>query len=201
MAPKVLPGYKEMVRSRIVETARQVALESGFRQATMEEIAERIGISKAAIYKYFDDKEELFRAVYAASSRNLEETIKSVVREGGDVRQVLDSLFDEMMPAENGNIALDLEVASEAARSVEIRKVLKKANDQYLDAVRRHIVTSGGREKGDSWNLAGAILALWNGLELLLAVGYSRDEVRDFWRVSMDRLVAPGQSRTVAKQG
>ena len=201
MAPKVLPGYKEMARSKIIETARQVALESGFRQATMEEIAERIGISKAAIYKYFDDKEELFRAVYASSSRNLEETIESVVRQGGDLGQTLDSLFDKMMPLEKGNIALDLEVVSEAARSDEIREVLKRANDQYLDAVRRRLVASAGGEKGDPWSLAGAILALWNGLELLLAVGYSRDEVRGFWRVSTDRLISPGHSRSVTKQG
>jgi hypothetical protein len=105
-----------------------------------------------------------------------------------------------MMPAENGNIALDLEVASEAARSVEIRKVLKKANDQYLDTVKRQIVAPAGGEKSDSRSLAGAILALWNGLELLLAVGYSRDEARGFWRVSMDRLVTPKRSRTATKQ-
>jgi hypothetical protein len=92
-----------------------------------------------------------------------------------------------MMPRSKDNVALDLEVASEAARNVEVRKVLKGANDRYLEAVRRCIPATGG----DIENLAGAVLALWNGIELLLAMGYSRNEVKNFWNVSMERLIAP----------
>jgi AcrR family transcriptional regulator len=199
MAPKVLPGYKEMVRSRIVETAREAVLERGFRQTTMDEIAEKLGISKAAIYKYFDDKEDLFRAAYEASLRDLGGAIASAIRKsGGEAMKVFDSLFEEMMPRSKDKVALDLEVASEAARNVEVRKVLKGANDRYLEAVRRCIPVTGGEgQQGDIKNLAGAVLALWNGIELLLAVGYSRIEVRNIWNVSMERLLAPRRSALV----
>jgi AcrR family transcriptional regulator len=199
MTPKVLPGYKELVRSRIIETAREAVLERGFQQTTMDEIAEKLGISKAAIYKYFDDKEDLFRAAYEASLRDLEGAVASAIRKsGGEAMKVFDSLFEEMMPRSKDNVALDLEVASEAARNVEVRKVLKGANDRYLEAVRRCIPTTGGEsQQGDTENLAGAVLALWNGIELLLAVGYSRDEVRNFWNVSMERLVAPRRGALV----
>ena len=193
MTPKVLPGYKDMVRSRIIETAREAVLERGFRQTTMDEIAENLGISKAAIYKYFEDKEDLFRAAYEASLRDLEGAIASAIRKSdGEAMKVFNSLFEEMMPRSKDNVALDLEVASEAARNVEVRKVLKGANDRYLEAVRRCIPATGGEgQQGDIKNLAGAVLALWNGIELLLAVGYSRDEVRNIgtspWRGSLLR--------------
>jgi hypothetical protein len=44
-----------------------------------------------------------------------------------------------------GNIALDLEVAAESARNVEIRKVPKGASDRYLEAIRRHIQVTRAR--------------------------------------------------------
>ena len=37
--------------------------ESGFAAAKLTEIARRAGVSKAALYLYFETKEDLFRAV------------------------------------------------------------------------------------------------------------------------------------------
>jgi AcrR family transcriptional regulator len=47
----------------IVQAALAVFAEKGFAAARLDEIAARAGISKGALYLYFETKEELFRAV------------------------------------------------------------------------------------------------------------------------------------------
>jgi AcrR family transcriptional regulator len=47
----------------ILEAALAVFAETGFAAAKLSEIARRAGVSKAALYLYFETKEDLFRAV------------------------------------------------------------------------------------------------------------------------------------------
>lgn len=47
----------------IVQAAMQVFAEKGFAAARLDEIAARAGVSKGALYLYFETKEDLFRAV------------------------------------------------------------------------------------------------------------------------------------------
>ena len=47
----------------IVDAALEVFAEKGFAAAKLDEIAARAGVSKGALYLYFDTKEDLFRAV------------------------------------------------------------------------------------------------------------------------------------------
>ena len=49
--------------SEIVAAALDVFAEKGFAAARLDEIAARAGVSKGALYLYFETKEELFRAV------------------------------------------------------------------------------------------------------------------------------------------
>ena len=49
--------------SEIVTAALEVFAEKGFAAAKLEDIAARAGISKGALYLYFDTKDDLFRAV------------------------------------------------------------------------------------------------------------------------------------------
>ena len=54
---------KEARPQEIAEAALAVFAERGFAAAKLEEIAKRAGVSKAALYLYFDTKEALFAAV------------------------------------------------------------------------------------------------------------------------------------------
>jgi AcrR family transcriptional regulator len=49
--------------AEIVSAALAVFAEKGFAAARLDEIAKRAGVSKGALYLYFETKEELFRAV------------------------------------------------------------------------------------------------------------------------------------------
>jgi AcrR family transcriptional regulator len=49
--------------NEIVEAALAVFAEKGFAAARLDEIARRAGVSKGALYLYFETKEDIFRAV------------------------------------------------------------------------------------------------------------------------------------------
>ena len=50
-------------RNTIIEKAKSLFIEHGYRGLSMREIAEKVGVSKPALYYHFKDKEELFCAV------------------------------------------------------------------------------------------------------------------------------------------
>lgn len=58
----------ETRRQSILEVAAQVFCEMGFERASMNEICQRVGGSKATIYNYFPSKEELFFEVIFKST-------------------------------------------------------------------------------------------------------------------------------------
>lgn len=50
-------------RARILSAAREIFAEQGFRIAEVKTIAERAGVGKATIYKFFQSKEELLMVI------------------------------------------------------------------------------------------------------------------------------------------
>jgi AcrR family transcriptional regulator len=62
---------KEARPAEILEAALDVFTEHGFAAAKLDEVARRAGIAKGTLYRYFDTKEDLFRAVvqHAAAAR------------------------------------------------------------------------------------------------------------------------------------
>ena len=73
----------ELTRRDLLDAAREVFAERGFADASMEEIAERAGVTRGPLYHYFDDKQDLFRAVYAEVERYLAEKVLIGIRSGG----------------------------------------------------------------------------------------------------------------------
>jgi AcrR family transcriptional regulator len=60
------PKWRRRAEARpaeIVRAAYQVFSEKGFAAARLDDIAQRAGVSKGALYLYFDNKQEIFEAV------------------------------------------------------------------------------------------------------------------------------------------
>lgn len=53
----------EMIRERIVQSASELFHAKGYRNVTLSELSERLGISKKTLYLYFDGKEQIAEAV------------------------------------------------------------------------------------------------------------------------------------------
>jgi AcrR family transcriptional regulator len=60
------PSVASSGRERILSVARAAFIERGYADVSMQEIASAAGLTKAAIYYHFPDKEALFTSVVAA---------------------------------------------------------------------------------------------------------------------------------------
>ena len=60
---------KAQSRRRILESAREVFFRDGFIAANLDEVAERAGVAKGTLYRYFDSKADLYVAVLADNSK------------------------------------------------------------------------------------------------------------------------------------
>ena len=56
---------KAQSRRRIIEAAREVFFRDGFMAANLDEVAERAGVAKGTLYRYFESKADLYVAVLA----------------------------------------------------------------------------------------------------------------------------------------
>ncbi|KQW84003.1 TetR/AcrR family transcriptional regulator [Brevundimonas sp. Root1279] len=68
MLPAGEPKFRRRPADRpaeILAAALEVFAERGFHSARLEEVAQRAGVSKGALYLYFETKADLFRAVVA----------------------------------------------------------------------------------------------------------------------------------------
>jgi AcrR family transcriptional regulator len=55
-----------MTRELLVDVARERFTEQGYAATSIEDIVQRAGVAKGALYHHFDSKDDLFRAVYEA---------------------------------------------------------------------------------------------------------------------------------------
>src|SRR5437588_9622150 len=68
------------IRQRIVDAARAHFFSHGFRNVTMDDLAEELGISKKTLYAHFPGKIDLLEAVLANKFASVETTLKEVTR-------------------------------------------------------------------------------------------------------------------------
>ena len=176
--PKVTLEYKELVKTRILESAHRVFSQKGYREATMDEIAEGLGLSKPALYRYYKSKEELFREIFRlfnqAASKALRESFKSGVLDG----ETFFALIDKWGWTPN----LFLSAASEAPRNPKLKKILADGYKTGVDMVGSFIEelkTRGilKKEANPRLTAMGAI-AIHDGLLIWEVAGLSRQETR-----------------------
>ncbi len=69
-------------RQALLDAAREVFLERGYANATIDAVVERAGGSKATVYDLFENKEGLFAALVAEATEELSELVRNYPLDG-----------------------------------------------------------------------------------------------------------------------
>ncbi len=85
-APEATPGVThahagDQTRARILDVALELIADRGFAATSTREIAERLGVTKAALYYYFRTKDDLLAAIVGPATSELDALIE---RAGAD---------------------------------------------------------------------------------------------------------------------
>lgn len=60
MAPKVSEEYKKQKKIDLLQAAKRVFINKGYTRATMQDIIDEAGVSRGALYDYFDNIEHVY---------------------------------------------------------------------------------------------------------------------------------------------
>jgi AcrR family transcriptional regulator len=78
--PRPRSRKRDANRQRIVDAARVHFFSHGFRNVTMDDLAEELGISKKTLYAHFPGKFDLLEAVLADKFASVQATLKEITR-------------------------------------------------------------------------------------------------------------------------
>jgi AcrR family transcriptional regulator len=86
---------KTATRDKILEIAGRAFATRGFEQASLREIAEELGFSKAALYYHFRSKDDLARAIIEPMKNDIEAVMTDAETRGNvSPRSLLEQTFD-----------------------------------------------------------------------------------------------------------
>jgi len=192
--PKVVPQYKEQARERIIEAALHVFAEKGYHETTMEDVADRLGVSEGTIYLYFKSKKELFKAISEPGEHQVAELISSAIESEDPVKSFFDlatKVYEQYEPISG----LIVELLAEASRDASLRKVLKDDFDTDRETMRKFLGELRKRGKigpdADMDSISMTIVTLFYGYAINRLLGVGKDEAKRAYSEAM-RLMLNG---------
>lgn len=182
---------------QMLQVAEEVFAEQGYQAASMDEIAERVGVSKPMLYAYFGSKEGLLLACVRRARSELREVTATAISRGGQPLDVLRRGLVAHFRFMDGHAAAWAILCAEAslvgAAAAEVEEIRGQqarliadttlgfapdADPLFVEAYAQLVV--GGTERVSRWRethpevtpeVAAELLVaiLWNGLSALLA--------------------------------
>ncbi len=89
-----IDAHRRAVRDATLDTAAALAAEHGLRSVTMSQIAERTGIGRATLYKYFPDVEAILAAWHERQVGAHVEHLTALRDQRGDPRERLEAVIE-----------------------------------------------------------------------------------------------------------
>jgi AcrR family transcriptional regulator len=86
-------GERRNRESELLDAAIEVFWNKGYSAATIQDVADRVGVLKGSLYYYIDSKEDLLFRVFDESHRQAQEIADSVVADGGTALHQLHAYF------------------------------------------------------------------------------------------------------------
>ena len=136
--PKVVPEYKEEAKAKIIKAARTVFAKKGYHDATMDDVAKEVGVSKGALYSYFKSKEDLLKEIYLQSHRDLR-TIIDTACEKHDLPQMLEDVYTMVTERYKGNLHTHFEEVALASHDEKIKKIIVEDYNRDIETVQAFI--------------------------------------------------------------
>ncbi len=165
-------------RERLLAAMLRATAELGYREASVQEVLDRAGVSRPTFYEHFENKEDCFLAAFDAATTRLRERLEAAADDGENWRQRLRLSLEELLRfvAEDHDAAMSLIVDGRAAcpPALQRRDDLLDHFSSCLDSQVRAEVPAG--EPAPSAIAAAGIVG---GIEALLYSRLNRGEADD----------------------
>ena len=129
-------------REAVLRTAVQLFLEKGYHHATLNDVAERLNITKPALYNYFRGKDEILFECWVIGNERVDDCINEITASGGTGLERLRKLirgYGEALTTDYGKslVRFDVRDLAEADRKIVL------AARKRIDRTFRGYITKG----------------------------------------------------------
>ncbi len=129
-------------REAVLRTAVQLFLEQGYHRATLNEVAERLNITKPALYNYFRGKDEILFECWSMGAELVDGVIAEINAGGGSGLMKLRKLvhaYAELMATDFGASLVRFDVRDLTEKNARLARAAKKR----IDATFRQYIAGG----------------------------------------------------------
>ena len=164
-------------KAQIFQAALTCFSRKGYHQTTMDDIVAESGLSKGALYWYFESKKELFLSLFQEVMGQFNQTWESIVNEKASATdKLLSSLalfrteFKEFVPF----FGVLMEAWALTLHDEDVENLTRELYEPYLDIMTRIVeegITSGEFRVVSSQATAMVVMTLFDGIALALGTG------------------------------
>lgn len=86
-----------MKKEQIIQAARELFHQFGFKKVSMDEIAKKAGVTKKTIYMYFNSKEDLLKYFIQEEISNMEKIVQKVEEQNLDFFETVNQAIYEIL--------------------------------------------------------------------------------------------------------
>jgi AcrR family transcriptional regulator len=195
--PKVVPEYKEEAKAKIVKAARVVFAKKGYHDATMDDVAKEVGVSKGALYSYFASKEDFIKEI----SLQGHQALRNVLTETAqccNLQEALEKAYGAVAEQFKGSLHTHFEILALSSHDPKIKLILTedyrkdtRAVEAFVEEKKRQGII---RTDIDARVLAELFTALYLGSLAKLVMGFPNQEVHDQWIKSMTLILTEAKN-------
>ena len=175
---------REARRELIVRVTQALLSEKNFKGVTIRDIAERVGVSPATLYHYYESLDEIFLAVFYRGTREIADLIRRecVQKDGCSIRRLAEVYVGYL----NNNLSYFQMMSLFAPRGMmsdEEGKLISPAMKELMELIEGVIDRAG--YKGDRRLMSNAFFSALNGIMTTYAQnpGMSLEEIRQYTKI------------------
>jgi AcrR family transcriptional regulator len=160
----------ETKREAVLATAAQLFLEKSYARTSMNDVAERLRITKPALYHYFQNKEEILLECYRLGSGMIEETLNGIAAHGGTGLEKVEAFirsYANLMTVNFGRCVMRLDEGDLSAGALAEVRAYKRKIDRRLRGFIQEGIGDGSVSSNDpklaAFAIAGALnwICIW----------------------------------------
>lgn len=193
--PRINPEYRNVAKKKIIDATLEIAHETGWNAVTLETVARKVGVTKGALYTYFENSDMLMEEAVYELVKSLKYSLKSdSAGHETDIHKMLAAIADAIFAGRNPVAPIFMQALARAAQDEQFRERIGNRYDEIL--VNLHEEFQKRQEAGqipagvDIRTAVRAIFGLTLGLAFIYhMLGKDRREARTDWLASAERIL------------
>jgi AcrR family transcriptional regulator len=189
--PRVIPNYKKQAKETIMDSASQLFFEVGYHETRMDDIANKIGVTKGTLYLYFNSKEELLKETCNRNMALVEDSLNNLT--SGNFIESVENFFKTELEMPDYMKFHWIFALGEMKSNQHVFKILTDSYKKYVKILSDKIEEL--KKKGtisketDPQLLSKMLIAFHNGVLVSIMQGLDQKEAARLFKMGVEGII------------